>query len=161
MLHTVDGTADATARCSVSAVVRLVVDGSSGCAREARPASVGGDRKPIVPGGPRDEPADLTAQPPGGIPRPPSRDQWARCSHVPSASDELTSTYYASATRQHPFWTFFPGLTDPHHPPVHSWTRSARCYRSCSTAVMIPSGSSPWWPICCHRPPRPSLLVPT
>ena len=27
-------------------------------------------------------------------------------------------------------------------------------------AAAIPSGSRPWWPICCHRPPLPSTCVP-
>ena len=31
---------------------------------------------------------------------------------------------------------------------------------SAFTARVIPSGSRPWKPICCQRPPEPSLWVP-
>ena len=33
-------------------------------------------------------------------------------------------------------------------------------HSSALTALVIPSGSRPWNPICCHSPPQPSLCVP-
>ena len=32
---------------------------------------------------------------------------------------------------------------------------------SARSDAWMPAESRPWWPICCHRPPEPSRLVPT